>query len=311
MKTTNILGVEITNPKQELFIMRGIPGSGKSTLAKSIVGNGVIHSTDNVIESISDYREFFAKMIESKDFSALHKAHETNYKNAVNSLKQGITPVIIDNTHIKANEAKKIVVKALELGLDEDNIKIHDIGINGLDAKILASRNTHGVPLEKIEAMIQSYNSVGSLTISKIIESKDIFKASDILYSAVVLDNASITKLLQVVGVYPAEFPDGWIMGRNGGYFCDHMTICLGPLKDKTDLGKEVAITVTHVGKSDMAIAFKVKGYPSKNEIPHITLAINPEGGEPKMSNDITKWQDLKHFTVIGVVSEVSKYTKK
>jgi hypothetical protein len=31
--------------------MRGIPGSGKSTKAKSLVGEGIIHSTDDVITS--------------------------------------------------------------------------------------------------------------------------------------------------------------------------------------------------------------------------------------------------------------------
>jgi predicted kinase len=306
----NILGKKITRPTQELVIMRGIPGAGKSTLAKSLVKAGNIHSTDDVIASTGDYREFFVKMIESKDYSELHKAHDTNFKNAVESIKAGISPVIIDNTHIKANEAKKILVKALEMGLDEANITIADIGTNGLDAEVLAERNTHGVPLDKIEAMIQSHTSVGELTIKKILDSKDMFKISPILYSAVVLDAASQTKLL-IPDNYNMEPPDGWVLGTKDGKYYDHMTICLGPLKDKTDIGKEVTLTVTHVGKSDMAMAFKVEGYTSKNEIPHITLAVNPDGGAPKMSNQITKWQDVKHFNVKGIVTEISRYKKK
>lgn len=127
---------------------------------------------------MGDYREFFTTMIESKDFSNLSRAHETNFKNAVKSLKAGITPVIIDNTHIKANEAKKIVVKALELGLDDKMIRIEDIGTNGLSAEALANRNTHGVPLEKIQSMIESHKSVGGLTVKKILESKDFFYKS-------------------------------------------------------------------------------------------------------------------------------------
>jgi hypothetical protein len=39
------------------------------------------------------------------------------------------------------------------------------------------------------------------------------------------------------------------------------MTICLGPLKNKSDLGNEVRLKVTHLGVSDMAIAVKVNGY--------------------------------------------------
>ena len=61
---TNIKGVLITRPNQELVIMRGIPGSGKSTMAKSLVREGKIHSTDDVIESQGDYDKFFADMID-------------------------------------------------------------------------------------------------------------------------------------------------------------------------------------------------------------------------------------------------------
>lgn len=311
----NILGKVITRPDQKLVIMRGIPGAGKSTKVLQIVGNGVIHSTDAVIESKGNYRDFFAKMAVSGDYSELSKAHDTNFKNAVKSIVAGESPIVMDNTHIKANEAKKIVIKALEMGFDENNISIIDVGTGGLDAVGLFERGTHGVPLEKLEAMVQSYNSVGELTVKKIIESKDMFKFSPILYSAVVLDQASLTKLLQIAGNYPAEIPENWVMGKheNGEtkYFCDHMTICLGPLKDKSTIGKEVTLTVTHVGLSDMAIAFRVEGYDTKNAIPHITLAVNKDGGMPKMSNDITKWQDIKQFFVNGVVTEVSRYVKK
>ena len=59
---TNSLGVAITRPNQELIIMRGIPGAGKSTKAKSLVREGVIHSTDDLIDATGDYRAFFAKM---------------------------------------------------------------------------------------------------------------------------------------------------------------------------------------------------------------------------------------------------------
>lgn len=251
---------------------------------------------------MGDYREFFATMIESKDFSNLSRAHETNFKNAVKSIKAGITPVIIDNTHIKANEAKKILVKALELGLDDKMIRIEDIGTNGLTAEALANRNTHGVPLEKIETMIQSHKSVGGLTVKKILESKDMFKQSNILFSAVVLDIASKTSLLDRFDVL---IPKDWTI------IAHHMTICLGELKDKSSLGKEVTLRVVGFGKSDMAMAAKVEGHETKNDTPHITLAVNPDGGMPKMSNEITKWQDIKPFFVKGVVTEISKIAKK
>jgi len=296
---TNIKGVLITRPTQELVIMRGIPGSGKSTMAKSLVREGRIHSTDDVIELQGDYDKFFATMKESKDFSPLARAHSTNYKNIVKSISEGVSPVIVDNTNIKANEAKQIVVKALEMGLDENNISIVDMGTNGLTAEVLADRNTHGVPLDKIKSMIESYKSVGNLTIKKILDSKDMYPQSDVLYSCVLLEKAS-----QNVLFYNLEkmIPEGWV--RIG----HHMTICMGPLKDKTILGTDQYLVVNKVGISDMAMAVAVESdIETKNKIPHVTVAINPDGGKPVMSNDITNWQDVRMFILLGKVTEIKK----
>ena len=303
----NTLGVVISRPTQELIIMRGIPGAGKSTKAKTLVGEGIIHSTDSIIERSGDYREFFAKMVETKNFMALGRAHSKNLKESIESMKAGISPVIIDNTNIKHNEAKGYVMAALELGYSDQNIKFVDVGTGGLVAEGLAARNTHGVPLDKIKQMIASHASQGDMTLERVVKAKDMYKTSDILYSAVVLDKASQNKLLTPAN-YNVEPPDGWVLGQNAKHFCDHMTIAFGKgVKDKKDLGKEVTLKVTKVGLSDMAMAFQVEGYPSDNVIPHITLAVNPDGGKPVMSNDITKWQDIKPFFVTGVVTEIKK----
>ncbi len=260
--------------------------------------NGIIHSTDDLIEATGDYRGFFAKMNESGDWKELSRMHSKNLSNAIKSMEDGITPCIIDNTSIKANEPKAYVVAALEMGFDEENIHIFDVGTRGLSAEELAESNTHGVPLDKIQMMMQSHKSVGPLTVKKILDSKDMYKQSDVLYSCVLLDGQSKWLLLDKVGVW---IPKDWVV------ICDHMTICLGEMKDKTDLGKEVILTVTKLGLSDMAMAVGVEGYESKNAIPHITIAINPEGGKPKDSNNITSWQDMESFMVKGVVTEIKK----
>lgn len=268
-------------------------------MAKSLVGEGIIHSTDDVIESQGDYDKFFSDMKESKDFAPLAKAHSTNYKNIVKSISEGISPVIVDNTNIKANESKQILVKALEMGLSEDMIRIVDIGTNGLTAEELADRNTHGVPLDKIKSMIASYKSVGELTLTKILESKDMYPQSDVLYSAVVLEEES-----QNVLFYNLEhmIPEGWIK------YGHHMTINMGPLKDKSLLGTEHSLVVTKVGFSDMAMAVAVKtDIETKNEIPHVTVAVNPDGGKPVMSNNITNWQDIRICILLGQVTEIKK----
>ncbi|UCE12727.1 MAG: hypothetical protein JSV04_11095, partial [Candidatus Heimdallarchaeota archaeon] len=62
------------------------------------------------IYSNRDYREFFAKMIADKDFTALSRMHSKNLKEAIESMKAGISPVIVDNTNIRHNEPKAYVM---------------------------------------------------------------------------------------------------------------------------------------------------------------------------------------------------------
>lgn len=295
----NALGIKVSRPNQVLVIMRGISGSGKSTKAKSIVGEGVIHSTDALIEATGDYNGFFAEMNKTKNFVGLSRMHSKNLVNAKKSMEMGVSPVVIDNTNLRANEAKAYVKHALELGYADENIKIIDVGTGGLTAEGLAARNQHGVPLEKIEQMVNSHKSVGPLTLKRILESKDMYPNSDILYSAVVLDEKSKGELL---AAYGKNIPEGWKV------FAHHMTIAFGKgVKNKEDLGKTACLKVTKVGISDMAYAVQVEGYPSNNAIPHITIAINPEGGKPVMSNDITNWISTRGIQVCGVVTNIEK----
>ena len=272
-------------------------GSGKSTKAKQLVGNGVIHSTDDLIEANGDYNEFFTNMVANNDFSALGQMHKSNFNNAVTSMKSGISPVIIDNTNIIANEPKNYVEAALNLGYDDNNIKFVEIGTGGLSAEELAQRNTHGVPLDKIKSMIQAYESAGPMTLTKVLDAKPMYQQK--MFASLVLDDSSKSKLLSSVSKY---IPEGWEV------IAHHMTINFGkglPEDLKTDLGKTKSITAREIGISEMAIAVKVDGYPSDNVIPHITIAINPNGGKPVMSNDITDWKPLESpVRLNGVVSE-------
>lgn len=273
-------------------------GSGKSTKAKSLVDKGIIHSTDDVISASSDYREFFANMIATGDFTPLSQAHSKNLKNAIASLEAGISPVIFDNTNIKMNEPKAIVVAALKMGLADNNIKFVDIGSAGIEAEELAKRNTHGVPLEKIKQMIASHTGQGEMTLKKVLDSKDMYKANKI--AMVVLDDKSRSKLLKALG---HNIPDGWDI------LAHHMTINFG--KGLTgdlvnDLGKTVSLRVIGIGKSDMAVAASVEGYHSDNAKAHITLGVNKSGGgKPVMSNQITDWKALdSYINLSGVVTE-------
>ncbi len=118
-----------------------------------------------------------------------------------------------------------------------------------------------------------------------------------ISYSAVVLDHESSESLLNK---FNGEIPDGWKK------YAHHMTIALGKaIEDENLLGSSQTLIVTQIGKSDMVIAVRVEGFPSKNKIPHITLAVNPEGGKPFMSNKIEEWKDIEPFEITGEVRNI------
>ena len=300
LSNVNSLGVVITRPDQILRIMRGISGSGKSTRAKELVGEGVIHSTDTLIEATGDYKGHFDRMIAADNWSAHSKMHNLNLKNSITSMKEGVSPVIIDNTNLAPNEPKGYVKAALEMGFADSNIVIEDVGTGGVTAEVLAERNSHGVPLESIIKMVDKHKGNGVLTVKKIMESKDR-NSPQILYSAVVLDDNSKGKLLTALG---GRIPEGWTT------YTHHMTIVFGkglPEDLKGDLGQKKFLRATELGVSDMAIAVKVDGYPTTNNIPHITIAANTAaGGKPYDSNRIENWVKLENYiNLVGYVTEI------
>lgn len=96
------------------------------------------------------------------------------------------------------------------------------------------------------------------------------------------------------------EIPKEWVKKIH------HMTVALGkPKSDEVkeymkNVGSQVTLTATEIGKSPDAIAVKVEtDVPSDNSIKHITLAV-PPGGSPKNSNYITDWEPLERSLVLN-----------
>lgn len=119
---------------------------------------------------------------------------------------------------------------------------------------------------------------------------------SNVRYTAVVLDKQSQD---QLSSMFPA--PKGW--EARG----DHMTMDTKEIEDKTMIGKPAELKVVAVAKDDKVMAVKVEtDVPSKNQIKHITTAVNVEGGgKPYMSNKLTDWQPVDPFIVSGNIEEV------
>lgn len=118
-------------------------------------------------------------------------------------------------------------------------------------------------------------------------------------YAGVKLDEESRNLLLK-------EFP----APTNWRSYAHHMTIKLGALDPNTqrDFGvsvsQRVQLQVVAVGLSERAFAVQVKGVKSTNRIPHVTIAVSPDG-KPRDSNDITEWKPVTvSLTLSGVVFE-------
>ncbi len=87
-------------------------------------------------------------------------------------------------------------------------------------------------------------------------------------------------------------------------FYGEHMTVVYGrqynTLNLDYQLGDEVQLTGTHLGKSENCVALKVNGFYSFNEIPHVTLLVNQTNNStPVMSNKIKNWDELKNQIIL------------
>lgn len=129
-----------------LYIMRGVSGSGKSTLARELGQGGVVYSTDDFFMENGEYKFNPGK---------LGINHKQNQDRAREAMEQGISPVVIDNTHTQAWEAKPYVKAGVEHGYE---IRFATPGTEwAFDAERCASMNTHGVPKVAIERMLERW----------------------------------------------------------------------------------------------------------------------------------------------------------
>lgn len=121
------------------------------------------------------------------------------------------------------------------------------------------------------------------------------------MYTALVLTPESQTELRRFLEMY---VPDWEIL-------CHHMTINMGPADRgpaEDYVGKSATLKVVSIGMSELVMAVGVESeVPSKNAIPHVTVAVNrAEGGKPFFSNQLENWEDLDGPTLHGVVEEVT-----
>jgi len=127
-----------------MIIMRGLPGSGKSTLAKQY--GGVIFSTDDL---------FIENGVYNFNPSKLKENHDLNYQRTVEALQNKIPIIVIDNTNTQKWEVERYVMSGIEHGYMVQFSEPSTDWKFSVDE--LAVKNSHGVPREAIQKMLDRW----------------------------------------------------------------------------------------------------------------------------------------------------------
>lgn len=142
-----------------LIIMRGVPGSGKSFIAKQIIS--AIYGTQLT-------QHYFSHVLSTDDFFInrgvycfnkyrLAEAHAWNKNRAQQSMREGVSPVIIDNTNIEVWEMEPYVREGVANGYVVEIVEPNTPWAR--KANELVRRNTHNVPIQTIRKMLDNYEN--------------------------------------------------------------------------------------------------------------------------------------------------------
>ena len=144
----------MSNTKQ-LKIIRGIPGSGKTTYVNENYPEAFVCSADDYFEEVADlndtsYAEEFKPWL-------VGKAHQHCWGSFIQAVVVMDEPlVVVDNTNTNKWECDNYGFLAELMGYE---VEIVEIPFEADKAEVYHERNTHGVPLEVIQRMIEHYES--------------------------------------------------------------------------------------------------------------------------------------------------------
>lgn len=159
---------DISKGYKVMIFMRGPPGCGKTFLARQIIADTTNDSWSDHIFSASD---FFYDQRGRFNFNARHKrkSHQWNKKRIDLHVRNGWSPIIIDNTNIQTWKMVDHLKMAVQHGYLVEIAEPNTTWCKSVDE--LVARNVHFVPKETIERMISTYQPT---TVSELMESNGL-----------------------------------------------------------------------------------------------------------------------------------------
>ena len=132
------------NQNKVLIILRASPHAGKATFAEyinNLSGNkGLICSADNYFTNMETGEYNY-------DISKIKDAHNSCKDSFINGIINNVSPIIIANTNQREWEFQFYLDKAAEFGYSVVSLVVENRHDN---------KNSHRVPLEKIEMMAKN-----------------------------------------------------------------------------------------------------------------------------------------------------------
>lgn len=232
-----------------MIIMRGLSGSGKSTLAKHLGKEGQVFSTDNFFMAHGEY-------CFNRDM--LGVAHLWNQNKVRDAAAKGVTPIVVDNTNVTYQEMLPYLGIAQAYGYKVSYAEPDTPW--KFDVDELVKRNTHNVPKDVIQKMVDKWEPTESLGMEKTanmnIDTTGFAKAGKLTEDEKYIFNIFMNVVRKFFPTTTIRAVGGWTRDKLMGY-----------------TPKDLDIMVDNIGGTEFANA--ITQYLGLND-PHV-IRNNPE----------------------------------